>query len=54
MIYKMYSCTKPSDVQYNVWLAAVPPCDGFAGWLFGGMESSRRGSASPRLLALPL
>jgi hypothetical protein len=23
----------------NVWLAAVPPCVGFAGWLFGGMDS---------------
>jgi len=22
-----------------VWLAAVPPCVGFAGWLFGGMDS---------------
>src|SRR5690606_29247610 len=21
------------------WLAAVPPCVGFAGWLFGGMDS---------------
>jgi hypothetical protein len=21
------------------WLAAVPPCGGFAGWLFGGMDS---------------
>jgi hypothetical protein len=23
----------------NVWLAAMPPCVGFAGWLFGGMGS---------------
>jgi hypothetical protein len=23
----------------NGWLAAVPPCLGFAGWLFGGMGS---------------
>jgi hypothetical protein len=23
----------------NGWLAAVPPCLGFAGWLFGGMVS---------------
>ncbi|NJN33184.1 MAG: hypothetical protein HC817_01955 [Saprospiraceae bacterium] len=23
----------------NGWLAAVPPCVGFAGWLFGGMDS---------------
>ena len=23
----------------NYWLAAVPPCVGFAGWLFGGMDS---------------
>jgi hypothetical protein len=23
----------------NVWLAAVPPCVGFAGWLLGGMDS---------------
>jgi len=23
----------------NVWLAAVPPCVGFAGYLFGGMDS---------------
>jgi hypothetical protein len=22
----------------NVWLAAVPPCVGFEGWLFGGMD----------------
>jgi len=24
---------------FNVWLAAVPPSVGFAGWLFGGMDS---------------
>ena len=23
----------------NGWLAAVPPCVGFAGWFFGGMDS---------------
>jgi hypothetical protein len=26
-------------VTENGWLAAVPPCVGFAGWLFGGMDS---------------
>jgi hypothetical protein len=26
-------------VASNGWLAAVPPCVGFAGWLFGGMDS---------------
>ncbi len=26
-------------VALNGWLAAVPPCVGFAGWLFGGMDS---------------
>ncbi|HNG28043.1 MAG TPA: hypothetical protein PLJ37_11580 [Chitinophagales bacterium] len=26
-------------VAANGWLAAVPPCVGFAGWLFGGMDS---------------
>jgi len=26
-------------VVYNVWLAAVPPCVGFEGGLFGGMDS---------------
>jgi len=26
-------------VTANGWLAAVPPCVGFAGWLFGGMDS---------------
>lgn len=25
-------------VGWNGWLAAVPPCVGFAGWLFGGMD----------------
>jgi hypothetical protein len=25
--------------QADGWLAAVPPCVGFAGWLFGGMDS---------------
>jgi hypothetical protein len=25
-------------VEANSWLAAVPPCVGFAGWLFGGMS----------------
>jgi hypothetical protein len=24
---------------WNAWLAAVPPCAGLAGWLFGGMDS---------------
>jgi hypothetical protein len=26
-------------VGTNVWLAAVPPCIGFEGWLFGGVDS---------------
>jgi hypothetical protein len=26
-------------ISVNGWLAAVPPCVGFAGWLFGGMDS---------------
>jgi hypothetical protein len=26
-------------VQLDGWLAAVSPCVGFAGWLFGGMDS---------------
>ena len=29
----------PLVVAPNVWLAAVPPCVGFAGWLLGGMDS---------------
>jgi len=28
-------------MAYNVWLAAVPQCVGFAGWLFGGMDSKQ-------------
>jgi len=24
---------------HNGWLAAMPPCVGFEGWLFGGMDS---------------
>ena len=38
---------------YNGWLAAVPPCVGRAGWLFGGMGSSRRGSDSPSCSRTP-
>jgi hypothetical protein len=26
-------------IDDNGWLAAVPPCVGLAGWLFGGMDS---------------
>jgi hypothetical protein len=26
-------------MKTNGWLAAVPPFVGFAGWLFGGMDS---------------
>jgi hypothetical protein len=26
-------------VLFKVWLATVPPCVGFAGWLLGGMDS---------------
>jgi hypothetical protein len=26
-------------MRHNGWLAAVPPCVGSAGWLFGGMDS---------------
>jgi hypothetical protein len=36
----LYSCLLIL-VLANSWLAAVPPCVGFAGWLFGGMDSKQ-------------
>jgi hypothetical protein len=32
----IYDCT---DLRSSAWLAAVLLCVGFAGWLFGGMDS---------------
>jgi len=36
----------------NGWFAAVPPCVGFAGWLFGGMDSKPLMGEFIHLLAL--